>query len=542
MVVDPSARLTSPRSRKGALVMAARALLATAAAALASGGAASAAAPATTFVISGHGWGHGVGMSQWGARGYAEHGWTFDRILAHYYPRTRLGPAPAGPLRVLLVSGAKRVVLASAGPWTVADASGATRTLDPGRLSLDGSLTIAAGPLEGPLSFSAREGALRVGGRAYRGTIQVSVAGGGRLRVVDRVGLEDYARGVVPAEMPSTWPPEALKAQAVAARSFALAARTPSKPYDVLADARSQIYGGVAAETPAADAAVEATAGRVLLYRGRVADALYFSSSGGETAALGESFPDARPVPYLVPVPDPYDASPYVDWGPVSLGGARMAKELGLSGPVEGLSTAFGPSGRVQTATLELPAGPAALPGAVLSAKLGLRSSWLSVGVLSLDPPPAPVVFGSSVRLAGRVRDVAAPFLEQRAPGGPWGPGPPLAPAPDGAFSVVATPTGTTDFRLGAGSVRGAAVRVPVAPSVQLDPSLAGAVVPAVPESTVDVQVQQGPDWLTVATVPVGPDGSFSAAGLPSGTYRAVYAPGIGLVPGSSDPVEAATP
>ena len=67
----------------------------------------------TTFVITGHGWGHGVGMAQWGAYGYAKHGVTYDKILAHYYPGTTLAPAPVTKIKVLLVEGAKRVVVSS---------------------------------------------------------------------------------------------------------------------------------------------------------------------------------------------------------------------------------------------------------------------------------------------------------------------------------------------------------------------------------------------------------------------------------------------
>src|SRR5205823_1450850 len=87
------------------------------------------------LVVSGHGWGHGLGLSQWGAYGYAKHGWTYDRILAHYYTGTTLGPAPVTTVRVLLAS-AKKTTIESTAPWTVIDASGTKKTLDAGPLVL----------------------------------------------------------------------------------------------------------------------------------------------------------------------------------------------------------------------------------------------------------------------------------------------------------------------------------------------------------------------------------------------------------------------
>src|SRR5512138_142036 len=82
--------------------------------------------PSVTFLLAGHGYGHGAGLSQWGARGYAEHGWTYDRILARYYAGTALGQAPSGRIRVALLEGAKSLTLTSTGPWAVEDAEGTT--------------------------------------------------------------------------------------------------------------------------------------------------------------------------------------------------------------------------------------------------------------------------------------------------------------------------------------------------------------------------------------------------------------------------------
>src|SRR5262249_1789532 len=133
------------------------------------------------------------------------------------------------------------------------------------------------------------------------------VVQGGFLRVVDLVGLELYLQGVVPGEMPQAWPSAALEAQAVAARSYALANLVKSKPSDLDADQRSQVCLGVSAEKARTSAAVSATAGQIVTYGGKVASTLYFSSSGGKTASSQDVFGIA--VPYLVSRPDPWDTS-----------------------------------------------------------------------------------------------------------------------------------------------------------------------------------------------------------------------------------------
>src|SRR5207253_5381767 len=149
-------------------------------------------------------------------------------------------------------------------------------------------------------------------------------------------------KGVVPAEMPSSWPTEALKAQAVAARSYALANVTTGRAFDLYGDTRSQVFGGVKVENAATSAAVDATKGQVVLYKGKVANTLFFSTSGGRTASAAEATGVA--VQYLVPVADPYDtASPYHDWGPLLLDAAAVARELKLSSPTADLQTVTGP-------------------------------------------------------------------------------------------------------------------------------------------------------------------------------------------------------
>ena len=124
------------------------------------------------------------------------------------------------------------------------------------------------------------------------------------------VELEDYVRGVVSKESPASWPMEALKAQAVAARSYALSTAAHGSGFDVFDDTRSQAYGGIGAETAKTDQAVAATHLQVVLYRGKVAQTFFFSTSGGHTennefSSLGFGQP---PIPYLRGVDDPYEA------------------------------------------------------------------------------------------------------------------------------------------------------------------------------------------------------------------------------------------
>src|SRR4051812_50000837 len=144
-------------------------------------------APATVsagaLVFSGHGWGHAVGMSQWGAYGYAKHGWTYDAILAHYYPGTTLGPAPVSKLRALLVENAKSVALSSDAPWTLRDTSGAVQKLDAGKMVLGPALKVrlaasaGATQLSQPGTFVPGEGPPQPAGEPDRGG--GGVAGGG---------------------------------------------------------------------------------------------------------------------------------------------------------------------------------------------------------------------------------------------------------------------------------------------------------------------------------------------------------------------------
>ena len=129
--------------------------------------------------------------------------------------------------------------------------------------------------------------------------------------------------------MPHRWSIAALEAQAVAARSYALATLKPGKKFDLFSDTRSQVYGGIAYETPKTNLAVSRTAGQVLTWNGHVATTFFFSTSGGRTADVREVWPKLGDVPYLRSVPDPYDSrSPHHAWGPITFDATRLAKRL----------------------------------------------------------------------------------------------------------------------------------------------------------------------------------------------------------------------
>src|SRR3954454_2270545 len=414
--------------------MVARSLvIALAAAAMSAGSAAAAsvcgtgcvAAPAGSgalFLFSGHGWGHGVGMSQYGAYGYAQHGATYEEILAHYYPGTTLGPAPVSTIRVLLAEKRKTLTLSSQSDFTIRDAAGTRVTLPAGTLALTPKLAVRGKTLQPPLVVSPGRGAPIVLTRAYRGRIPNDVVAG-KLRSVNVLPLEQYLYGVVPSEMPSSWSPEALKAQAVAARSYALATRQLGAPFDVFNDTRSQMYLGIDHESPAATAAVNATKKQVVLYNDAVATAYFSSTSGGRTeSALNWT---GKAVPYLVSVPDPYDdLSPYHDWGPTPVTAQSIVKALKFKGPITDATAKLTSSGRAASLNLLTPLEPLTVPATTLRSAVGLRSTWFSFGVMSLTGPmtSAPVTYGSAVTLGGAVRGVSGVTLEQKPLGGQWQP------------------------------------------------------------------------------------------------------------------------
>ena len=236
---------------------------------------ASLAVPATAdaavrHVIRGAGFGHGIGMSQYGAYGYALEGAKYPGILAHYYKGTRLSSAPSG--RCACCSSRWTRTSACAAP-----PRSAGRALKPSRIYVAkrgaGGIVVTTASGKRVARFGSivkfrSEDPMRLMGPAlnsvtsglYRGNIEVRVDGGG-VTAINELDMDSYLRGVVAGEMPSTWPLEALKVQAVAARTYALATRKTDGAFDQYPDTRSQVYRGVTGESVRSDAAVSDTAG-----------------------------------------------------------------------------------------------------------------------------------------------------------------------------------------------------------------------------------------------------------------------------------------
>jgi stage II sporulation protein D len=347
---------------------------------------------ATRHVVKGAGFGHGIGMSQYGAYGHALAGVGYRRILAHYYDGTRISSAPSRPVRVLLqpvdpyirVAGATRAgskrldagktyVVKRSGSGVVVRTSGGKLV---GRFA--GSVQLSRGGgapvrLLGPALNGVSSG-------RYRGAIEVIPDDSG-VTAINVLDIDRYVKGVVPGEMPASWPLEALKAQAVTARTYALATRK-SGVFDQYPDTRSQVYRGVTAESVTSNAAVDRTAGEVLTYGGEPAVTYYHSTSGGHTENVEKSFLGSLSKPWLVGVSDPYDAkSPYHRWR-VTLSTSRITSLL--SGYVKGRFKRLkvltrGASPRVVRARIYGTGGTSGISGPTLRSELGLRDSWLTI-------------------------------------------------------------------------------------------------------------------------------------------------------------------
>src|SRR5579871_5236759 len=217
----------------------------------------------TVFLLDGRGWGHGVGMSQWGAEGYARAGASYRQILAHYYPHTHIGIATPRPVRVLLLQAQTSVRVGSAAPFVVVDARGRTLHLPARAVVVDRRFALRHLTLTPPLRFEPGAQPLQVDLDGYRGDVVVKPKPAG-LMVVNVLPLDRYLRGVVPWEAPAGWHEATYEAQAVASRSYTLAMMHPGEDYDLLPDSRAQMYGGIRAERTETNLAVGATAGQVL--------------------------------------------------------------------------------------------------------------------------------------------------------------------------------------------------------------------------------------------------------------------------------------
>ncbi|MXG89515.1 SpoIID/LytB domain-containing protein [Nocardioides flavescens] len=355
-------------------------------------------AGATTLTLSGHGYGHGRGMSQYGAKGAAAQGLGWAQIVGFYYPGTQLGEA-RGPIRVQLTAATKRslTVDARAGLRLQRLAGGRGYRLDRLRPAATRWKLVAHGErtrvrfetsgrwrtlrtVRGPAQVSAggEPVTLRLpdgAAAAYRGALR-AVAGPSGPVTLNVLPLETYLRGVVPAEVPATWPAAAVQAQAVAARTYAAWERAAATGAvaDTCDTTSCQVYRGVAAEHPAADAAVSATRRQVVTYQGAPAFTQFSSSNGGFSAAGS--------APYLVAQADPYESSsanPNASWSATV---ARSAVEQAWPqlGRLTRVSVVRDAGGRRATSlTLVGTAGSVTVSADDVRTRFGLRSTWFAL-------------------------------------------------------------------------------------------------------------------------------------------------------------------
>ncbi len=386
--------------------------------------------------VTGRGWGHGRGLGQYGAQGYAQDdGWTSAQILDHFYGGTVAGPASAGPVdpaavRVEIRSqrGAGMRVNVANGILAIRDLNGVDLALISAgvtvRLSVNGAgvRLETASSCDGPFSEVFGGGpatvdvvALSGGGEDpnnllrlchedgsstwYDGALRF-VNNGGAARTVNVTSIESYLRGVLPAEVPASWRAAALEAQAVAARSYALAGDTRQAPYaDTCDTTLCQVYRGrfrqsvasgfVSSTTPSTDQAVAATAGLVRIVSnggasdGRIARTEFSSSTGGHTA--GGAFPA------VVDEGDDVVGNPNHRWTTtVDLTSWIAARGLGDLLGIESEGNGLGPDGgRVVRATFVFEEGSLVLTGNEIRQAFGLKSDWFSFGALSFTSASA---------------------------------------------------------------------------------------------------------------------------------------------------------
>ena len=360
------------------------------------------------WVVKGAGFGHGIGMSQYGALGSAKAGLTHNAILAQYYSGTTLGQTASQTVRVLLRPNLSTVRFSGASAAcgsALNEGTAYTAKRKGGKVLLrskGGGKIANCGKL---LSATGGDSVSLVGGGAYRGALEIRAAKvPGKLNAVNAVELEDYVRGVISKESPSSWPLEALKAQAVAARSYAISTPVRGAGFDQYADTRSQVYGGIGAETPRTNQAVAETALQVVMFKGAVAQTFFFSTSGGHTENNENSFLGGTPEPYLRGVPDPNEAaagSPYHVW-------TRKFSQRGIQAELGNLVKGRlkrvvvvkrGASPRIVKAKLIGTGGTTKASGPTLRARLGLPDTWAEF----LNPGQV-----RSARAARAVEDFAA--------------------------------------------------------------------------------------------------------------------------------------
>ncbi len=377
-----------------------------------------------SFTLYGSGWGHGLGLSQWGAYGLAKQGWNARQILTHFYSGTKVEEAQQPPkeIRVALATGVKRIHLkATGGParlwakapggkpigtiaegttWTVRAVAGSYRVLD------------AAGAVVGDDDWGSPTTNLYVtyadddarvtspeGGATYnRGHLEFNLTGcpdGCSLRLIVQVPFEEYLFGI--GEVPSSWPKESLRAQAIAARSFAL---YKIRKYGVQESCNCHVYDGSNDQVYVGwdkeggtdghrwRKAATSTANKIVTYKGTVALTVFTASDGGHTEDLNVQWgTPLASYPYLAGVCDPGEntsANPWTYWSRTFSAGAltsALSPYTGDIGTVSGFGKVRrGVSGRIVDAVVRGDSGDGSVTGSELRSALSLPDDrvWIN--------------------------------------------------------------------------------------------------------------------------------------------------------------------
>ncbi|MDQ6650395.1 MAG: SpoIID/LytB domain-containing protein [Actinomycetota bacterium] len=382
----------------------------------------------TVLGIAGHGWGHGHGLSQYGAQGAAMRGIGSDQILSTYYPGTVSGTTDEGMIRVLIQDdeGADLQVAAAPGLAVRDNSTGARYVLPAGParwrlyrafdgLHVQGGDGVGWGgnwvPPGGPAAFAgaaqfdgpASERVFLPGGvsREYRGWMIAVPGAGTSISTVNGLPLEWYLYGVVPRESPSSFLPAALQAQAVAARTYSAykRAHAGAAAWDICSSTQCQVYGGKtlfgangsvsALEAASTNAAVDATAARVRLWNGLPAFTEFSATNGGWSTNGG--------TPYLAANPDPWDdntANPLHSWT-AGIDGTKVQAAYPQVGSLQRLRITSRDGngdwgGRVTGLTLEGVGAGGAPTSATVSGddfriKLALRSTYWHANVTAIQ-------------------------------------------------------------------------------------------------------------------------------------------------------------
>ena len=378
-------------------------------------------------VVRGHGYGHGHGMSQYGAQGAALQGKSYKEIADFYYPGTSWGKV-RGQVRVLITADTTTDLVVSpidgltlrdrgdGGAYELPDIHGVTRwrlnvkdgdtvvgyLTDRWRRYKPGGKAALVGDGEffapAPLTLSTPSGS-----RAYRGILRAASpsANSASRDTVNVLSMDRYLMGVVPFEMPASWHPEAVKAQAIAARTYATWSRNQSRGryYQICDTTACQVYGGASGEDVRSNQAVNATTRQILTYAGEPAFTQFSSSSGGWTSAGS--------VPYLPAQEDPFDGwdgNPVHTWSTTIDAGQfeRTYPTLGTLSRIQVVSReGHGEwSGRVNNVVLDGSRDDVTISGDTFRWAFGLRSTWFSI-----DPTPIisrwTRIGGTSSRLGG---------------------------------------------------------------------------------------------------------------------------------------------